>query len=243
MTHADIFSGIGGFSLAASWLGWDNIFQCEIDPFCQRVLKHHFPNTDLYGDIKTTDFTKYRGAVDVISGGFPCQDISIAGKQKGLKGERSGLFYEYIRAVDEIRPRYSIWENVREVRKYMPDIIQAYSEIGYCLQWTTVCASWFGFPHERKRIYGIAYNADSIGWNEIQLQAGIIEKEIYEASKREFSRATCRTIQFEYYAEFLRMDDGISEELGSSAIKALGNAIVSAIAYNIFKAIEETNKI
>lgn len=80
MTHASLFTGIGGFDLAASWVGWENIFQCEIDPFCQKVLKYHFPQCELFTDIKTTDFTKYANTIDVISGGFPC---FVKGKYKG----------------------------------------------------------------------------------------------------------------------------------------------------------------
>ena len=83
MTHGSLFSGIGGFDLAAQWTGWTNIFNCEIDPFCQKVLKYHFPNTTQYADITTTNFTQYKGTIDVISGGFPCQPFSVAGKRKG----------------------------------------------------------------------------------------------------------------------------------------------------------------
>lgn len=80
-THASLFSGIGGFDLAARWAGWTNLFNCEIDPFGQRVLKHHFPDAKQYSDIKTTDFTVWRDRVDVLSGGFPCQPFSLAGKR------------------------------------------------------------------------------------------------------------------------------------------------------------------
>jgi len=93
MTHGSLFSGIGGFDLAAEWAGWQNVFNCEIDPFCQKVLKYHFPDAKQYSDVKTTDFTIHRGTIDVLTGGFPCQDISIAGKKIGIKGKRSGLFY------------------------------------------------------------------------------------------------------------------------------------------------------
>src|SRR5688572_5065929 len=83
MTHASLFTGIGGFDLAAQWMGWENIFNCEIDDFCQKVLKKNFPLTRQLGDIKQSSFTEYNGKIDVLSAGFPCQPFSIAGKQLG----------------------------------------------------------------------------------------------------------------------------------------------------------------
>ena len=82
-THASLFSGIGGFDLAAEWVGWKNVFHCEINEFCAQILKYHFPNADHYEDIKTTDFTKWRGKINVLSGGFPCQPFSLAWRRKG----------------------------------------------------------------------------------------------------------------------------------------------------------------
>lgn len=82
-THASLFSGIGGFDLAAEWVGWKNVFHCEINEFCAQILKYHFPNADHYEDIKTTDFTKWRGKINVLSGGFPCQPFSLSGRRKG----------------------------------------------------------------------------------------------------------------------------------------------------------------
>lgn len=98
MTHASLFSGIGGFDLAAEWAGWSNAFNCEIDPFCRRDLNHNFPNAVQYEDIKSTDFTIWRGKIDVLTGGFPCQDASLAkrhgGGQQGINGSRTGLVVE-----------------------------------------------------------------------------------------------------------------------------------------------------
>jgi hypothetical protein len=83
MTHASLFSGIGGFDLAAEWAGWTNSFNCEIDPFCRKILKYHFPDAEQYGDIRTADFAVWRDRIDVLTGGFPCQPFSLAGKRKG----------------------------------------------------------------------------------------------------------------------------------------------------------------
>ena len=85
MTHASLFSGIGGPEIAASMMGWQNIFHCEINPFGRAVLEYHFPESDSYDDITRTDFTRYKGKIDVLTGGFPCQPFSYAGKRGGAK--------------------------------------------------------------------------------------------------------------------------------------------------------------
>lgn len=111
MTHASLFSGIGGFDLAAAWAGWTNVFNCEIDPFCRRVLKYHFPNRNKYEDIRTTDFTVWRDRVDVLTGGFPCQPFSLAGKRKGTADDRY-LWPAMLGVVRTVRPRWVVGENV-----------------------------------------------------------------------------------------------------------------------------------
>jgi DNA (cytosine-5)-methyltransferase 1 len=88
MRHGSLFSGIGGFDLAATWMGWENVFQCEKDAFCQRILKFYWPGAKLYGDVKEFDAVVYRGNIDVLSGGFPCQPFSVAGKRKGTSDDR-----------------------------------------------------------------------------------------------------------------------------------------------------------
>jgi hypothetical protein len=112
MTHASLFSGIGGFDLAAEWAGWENVFHCEWNPFGQRVLKHHFPNSISYHDIKKTDFTIHANKIDILTGGFPCQPYSSAGKRLGKADERH-LFPEMLRCIKEVKPRWIIGENVR----------------------------------------------------------------------------------------------------------------------------------
>ncbi len=109
MTHASLFSGIGGFDLAAEWAGWTNMFNCEIDGFCRKVLKYHFPNAQQYADIRTTDFTVWRGRIDVLTGGFPCQPFSLAGKRRGTEDDRY-LWPEMLRAIREIRPEWVVGE-------------------------------------------------------------------------------------------------------------------------------------
>ena len=112
MNHASLFSGIGGFDLAAEWANWNNVFHCEWNPFGQRVLKHHFPKSISYNDITKTNFSVHAGQIDVLTGGFPCQPYSTAGLRKGKADERH-LFPEMLRAIKEIKPKWVIGENVR----------------------------------------------------------------------------------------------------------------------------------
>ena len=112
MTHGSLFSGIGGFDLAAHWMGWNNIFHCEWNEFGQKVLKHHFPTSKSYNDITKTDFSIHRGEIDILTGGFPCQPYSTSGLRKGKADERH-LFPEMLRAIKEIKPRWIIGETVR----------------------------------------------------------------------------------------------------------------------------------
>lgn len=111
MTHASLFSGIGAAELAAVWMGWKNLFHCEVDGFCNKILDYWFNDSIAYGDIRKTDFTPWRGKVDVLTGGFPCQPFSVAGSRKGSQDDRY-LFPEMLRAVSEIRPSWVVGENV-----------------------------------------------------------------------------------------------------------------------------------
>lgn len=111
MTHASLFSGIGGFDLAAEWMGWHNAFHCEINEFCTKILNYHFPDAEHYTDITRTDFSKWGGRIDVLSGGFPCQPFSLAGQRKGADDNRY-LWPQMLRAIREIRPTWVVGENV-----------------------------------------------------------------------------------------------------------------------------------
>lgn len=142
MTHASLFSGIGGFDLAAEWMGWENLFTCEIDEFCTKVLKYHFKNSKHYGDITKTDFNEWKGKIDVLTGGFPCQDISIAGLQYGIHGSKSGLWVEFNRVIKETNPRYVVIENSPQIfNKGFEKILFDLSESGYDAEWQCLCAS------------------------------------------------------------------------------------------------------
>jgi DNA (cytosine-5)-methyltransferase 1 len=162
MNHASLFSGIGGFDLAAQWMGWQNIFQCEIDSFCQKLLTQNFPNTARYGDIKQFDGTPYRGTIDIISGGFPCQPFSVAGKQRGTEDERH-LWPEMLRIIREIQPRYILGENVGGIVSWGKGLVfeQVQADLeaeNYTVQAFVLPACAINAPHRRDRVWFIAYS-------------------------------------------------------------------------------------
>ena len=158
----DTFAGIGGFSYAAHKLvgGFKTTQFIEIDPFCQKVLKKHFPTVPCHDDIKT--FTAYPGQYDVITGGFPCQDISVAGRREGITNQsRSGLFYELIRVIRLVRPKFVVMENVAAILNNGLDIVLGeLSEAGYDAEWSIISASSLGASHRRSRWWCIAYPND-----------------------------------------------------------------------------------
>lgn len=167
MTHGSLFSGIGGFDLAAQWAGWENVFACEIDPFCQKVLKYHFPKSTLYENIRTTDFTIWRGRIDVLSGGFPCQPFSTAGKRKGTEDDRY-LWPEMLRAIREISPRWVVGENVLGIVNWnggmVFELVCADLEAeGYEVQPYVLPACGVGAPHQRQRTWFVAHSSDVRG--------------------------------------------------------------------------------
>ena len=155
----DTFAGIGGFSYAAHELvgGFETTQFVEIDPFCQKVLKKHFPKVPCHDDIKT--FTAYPGQYDVITGGFPCQDISVAGRREGITDQsRSGLFYELIRVIRLVRPKFVVMENVAAILNNGLDIVLGeLSEAGYDAEWSIISASSLGAAHRRSRWWCVAY--------------------------------------------------------------------------------------
>jgi DNA (cytosine-5)-methyltransferase 1 len=162
MTHASLFSGIGGFDLAADWMGWENLFHCEWNPFGQKVLKHHFPNSISYNDITKTDFSIHRGQVDILTGGFPCQPYSQAGKRLGKEDERH-LWPEMLRTIQEVQPRWVVGENVLGLTNWNGGLV--FEEVqtdleakGYEVQAYVLPAAGVNAPHRRDRIFFIAYS-------------------------------------------------------------------------------------
>lgn len=163
----DIFSGIGGFSLGLEAIGMQTVAFCEINPFCQKILTRHWPSVPIFSDVTTIhkEDLKALPLIDVIAGGFPCQDISVAGKQKGITAKRSGLWKEFVRLINEIRPKYAIIENVANLRSTgLINVLQDLWKIRYDAEWHCIPASAFGAPHRRDRIWIIAYPSCESGF-------------------------------------------------------------------------------
>ena len=164
MRHGSLFSGIGGFDLAARWMGWENAFHAEIDPFCLQILKYHFPDAVTYTDIRNTDFTPWRDRIDVLSGGFPCQPFSQAGKRKGTSDDRH-LWPEMLRAIREIRPRWVVGENVLGITNWDGGVVfdQVCADLeseGYSVQPVVLPACGVNAPHQRHRTWFTAHRDD-----------------------------------------------------------------------------------
>ena len=188
-THASLFSGIGGAELAASWIGWTNVFHCEIQEFQRKVLEYWFPNSISYEDITKTDFTEWRGRIDVLTGGFPCQPFSVAGKRKGAEDNRY-LWGEMLRAIRQIQPTWVVGENVngilsmvqpcnavkvgrtddlfeenyiyRTEQQFTIDVIcEDLEHAGYSVQPIVVPACAIGAPHRRDRVWIVAHRTDA----------------------------------------------------------------------------------
>lgn len=157
----DLFSGIGTFTLGLERSGHETAAFCEIAPYPRRVLAKHWPKVPCYHDIRELTAERLRAdgiAVDAICGGFPCQDVSSAGKGAGLDGERSGLWSEFARLIGEIKPEFVIIENVaRLVRLGLDRVLRDIAGLGYDAEWAPIPASFVGAPHGRSRLWIIAY--------------------------------------------------------------------------------------
>ena len=162
MNHASLFSGIGGFDYAAEKMGWGNMFHCEFADFPKQILKYYWPKAVSYGDIKQTDFTIWRGKIDILTGGFPCQPYSVAGKRKGNEDDRH-LWPEMLRAIREVQPRWVVGENVPGLASWNGGLV--FEEVqtdleaeGYKVQPVILPAASVGAPHKRDRIWFVAYS-------------------------------------------------------------------------------------
>jgi DNA (cytosine-5)-methyltransferase 1 len=167
MRHGSLFSGIGGFDLAAEWMGWENKFHCEWNPFGQRVLKHYWPNAESFNDITKTDFKKYANKIDILTGGFPCQPYSNAGQRKGKEDERH-LWPQMLRAIREIKPKYIVGENVFGLLNWNGGMVfdEVHSDLesaGYEVQAVVIPAAAVNAPQGRDRVWFVASNTNCDG--------------------------------------------------------------------------------
>ena len=265
--HIGLFEGIGGFSLAARWQGWETIAWVENDPFCQQILKKNFKNAKAYGNIKEFNGLPYRGKIDIITGGFPCQPFSHAGKRKGTEDDRF-LWPEMLRVIREVQPAWVVGENVggllsMEDGETLSRILSDLEGEGYQVQSFVIPACAVEAPHRRDRIWIIA-NADNTGngasksenntqpkysgqnVNAPNATSERLERRFGESIQRN-SNGSSNANQFqgkwyEVATKFCRVDDGVPRRLDKfrkERLKALGNAIVPQVAYEIFKSIDQ----
>jgi len=238
----DLFSGIGGFSLGLERSGYfETVAFCEIEPFPRRVLAKHWPSVPIYEDVRTLTAERLAAdgiGVDAICGGFPCQDISVAGKGAGIGGPRSGLWSEYARIIGELRPRVVIVENVaallgRGLERVLGDL----AALGFDAEWHCIPASAVGAPHRRDRLWIISY-PDSHGHYRVLAPNADIR------SAKDFSWWRGRLDELgpndgvqrdNSYSRIMRAVDGIPE--WTQRLKGLGNAVVPQIPELIGRAI------
>ena len=250
MKHGSLFSGIGGFDLAAQWMGWENVFHCEIEEYKRAALKKNFPNVTSYADITKTNFTIHRGGIDILTGGFPCQDASQAKTdgqgQQGIRGGRTGLIFDMLRCISEIQPKFVVAENVSNILKVnggrdFGTILYELSRMGYNAEWRACYASEVGAPHKRKRLYLVAYSS-SIRVPQGETFFSNVSAEIAQVGW-EFIGTTVPLIRSGAWSTkppVLCLGDGVSRKLVRQHLHGYGNAIVPQIAFEIFKAIEAT---
>lgn len=211
MKILDLFAGIGGFSYAAHYLGVGQTTQfVEINPYCQKVLSKNFPNVPIYNDITT--YNPLRGEFDIITFGSPCQDVSSAGKQTGIHGDRSGLFFHAVRIVKQVQPRGFIMENVIGIRKWQKEVLNELQEIGgYNLCWFSISVKQLGGCHQRERWFCIgwrdfAYSRHSEGGNSTQ-QYQEREREILPRKSHNENKIRCKTTGCDCLGGFANVTD------------------------------------
>jgi DNA (cytosine-5)-methyltransferase 1 len=268
MKHLDLFAGIGGFSLGLDRAGFETIAFCEIEKFPQKVLAKHWPDVPIANDVTKLTYKNgvlyddgneiYRGAIDSFSGGFPCQDISVAGKQAGIgEGTRSGLWSECARLLGEIRPDYAIFENVTALLsggsgRWFQRVLWDISQVGYDAEWISIRASDVGAEHARDRVWIICYSdKDSKSILPINDETQVMQVDDSNSDKAQFKRGCiCERIQQEYTNSSHprwgkdkpgvdRMANGIPSQM--DRLGSLGNAVVPQIPELIGRAIMSYN--
>lgn len=252
MNYLDLFAGIGGFGLGARRAGmvFENHLFSEIEPYAISVYKKNFPEAINLGDIKKIDGNKLKkqyGKNWFITGGFPCQDLSTAGKQRGINAERSGLWWEMYSVIRELQPKATLIENVPALTTQGLDrILCSLTEIGYDAEWQTISARDIGGCHKRERLWIIAYPMRDRVNRPIELLT--INRDLEEIAQTDH-KIDVHSIQFDWKAEATkrifcgqpvvrRENDGVSLELDRARLKCLGNAIVPQIAEMISRRIK-----
>jgi len=226
----DLFSGIGGFSLGMEKTGgFETVAFCEIEPFCHKVLKKHWQDVPIYNDIKELTYEKMQAdgiEPTVITGGFPCQDISVAGEQKGIIGERSSLWSEYARLIEDVQPTWAISENVPTLRsKGLALVLQNLSEIGYNAEWHCIPCSTVGGLHRRDRIWIIAYPMENprCTFGQRSFIEGENEDEVGEGNANQYQRSSSTSRDDRRTQETEEGNVGNTKHNGSSTSEVKGS--------------------
>lgn len=238
MNMLSLFSGIGGIDLAAEWAGMETVGFCEIDHFCQKVLKKHWPNVPIFNDVRKINKEMLEDAqvpqVDIIAGGFPCQPFSTAGKRRGTKDDRN-LFPEMVRLITEIKPSWVVGENVAGFTNMALDaLLTSLETIGYTALPFIIPACAVNAPHRRDRVFVVAHSS-SDGWT---------SNIPWKSRRTKIETCYPRTWNGKLLdkSPVQRVVDGIPTRLDKGRLKALGNAVVPYQIYPIFKAIMDIDK-
>jgi DNA (cytosine-5)-methyltransferase 1 len=238
MRVLDLFSGIGGFSLGLERAGMRTVAFCEIEPYCRAVLAKHWPGVPCYADV--SELTAERLAsdgigVDLICGGFPCQDISHAGAGAGIEGDRSGLWSAFARLIGELRPRYVIVENVAALLdRGMGTVLRDLARIRYDAEWSVVSACSVGAPHVRRRVFIVAYPDSIYGRPRLWYTAPRKSRTLQALDGSEGPRARWRA-RMANPSELYGGADGLP--FGMDRNHAIGNSVVPEAVEAIGKAI------
>jgi len=242
LTHLSLFSGIGGIDLAAEWAGFKTICFVEIEPFCQKVLSKHWPNTPIKGDICEFDGTKYQDSITLITGGFPCQPFSVAGSQRGEADDRN-LWTEMFRVIQEVRPTWVIGENVTGfIRLGLDTALFDLENEGYSCQPFIIPACAVNAWHRRDRVWIVAYSKSTRQLRAKQLednsgcQRGGQESDDFDSQNKIQSGQRWWSVE----PDVGRVGHGIPSRM--DRLRALGNAVVPQQVYPIVKAIADTYK-
>jgi DNA (cytosine-5)-methyltransferase 1 len=249
--HLDLFSGKGTFVEQAKNIfpNYECVGVCEIDPFAQQLLTRHVERGIISSDVRTLDTSQFQN-VDLLTGGFPCQDISIArGKNAhGLNGAQSGLWHDMARISSQLRPRYIVIENVPALlRRGMDTVLANLAAMRYDAVWQVLSAGQFGYPHRRKRLFITAFDTDRVRREAVHLYARTVAENSIQAESRsknlqQFERINSSEFWREDYSRFLGMDNRYSARDNSNRLRVIGNSIIHECAHAVLAALHEVHQ-
>lgn len=232
MHELALFAGAGGGILGGLLLGWRTVCAVEIDPYCrdrlmQRQDEGHLQPFPIWDDVRTFDGKSWRGCVDVVSGGFPCQDISSAGRGAGLGGRRSGLWFEMLRIIEEVRPRFAFIENSPNLRtRGLVTVLQGLARAGYDAEWCVLGADQAGAPHKRRRMWILAADTNDGGERVLPVNAKVARAQADTGPLLWWPDSVCAGV-----------DDGVAHRM--ERVRATGNGQVPGVAAMAWRLLRE----